>query len=64
MLKKAHSIGISVVVAMTPILSIVALAHPLQGTGLAKEFNHPLLGLDHLADEPFLYITVVIVLAL
>lgn len=42
----------------------IAQAHELGGTGLAKEFNHPLLGVDHLLDEPFLYISAFILLAL
>ncbi len=64
MLKKIFPLGISALAATLPALSLVALAHPLQGTGLAKEFNHPLLGLDHLQDEPFLYIAALIILAL
>ena len=42
----------------------IAYAHELGGTGLASEFTHPLLGLDHLMDEPFLYISALILIAL
>ena len=64
MATKILRIGTSAFLALLPAFSLTALAHPLNGTGLAKEFNHPLLGLDHLLDEPFLYITAVIILAL
>lgn len=42
----------------------IAEAHELGGTGLAYEFNHPLLGLDHLLDAPFLYGSIVLMAAL